>query len=178
MASEELVSSQDFEANTLLITANTVLINWLKRHLWLEISVLNISHKLTPPTHSFAKLMGQSSYARIFWELILQEEGSLARHGVLSDESTTIYLKVTTVHEAPRLVSDHDVPIFTASRPACTPSQWDLTTQQVNFICLTRACRWGSENTASTWKSSAFILMRMESKKALSQTKANVTACI
>lgn len=49
-----------------------------------------------------------------------------------ADESTTIYLKVTTVHEAPRVVSDHDVPIFTASRPACTPSQWDLTTQQVN----------------------------------------------
>ncbi|XP_070377595.1 GATOR1 complex protein NPRL2 isoform X4 [Dermacentor albipictus] len=47
------------------------------------------------------------------------------------NESTTIYLKVTTVHEAPRLVSDHDVPIFTASRPACTPSQWDLTTQQI-----------------------------------------------
>ncbi|XP_077522286.1 nitrogen permease regulator-like 2 isoform X2 [Amblyomma americanum] len=47
------------------------------------------------------------------------------------NESTTIYLKVTTVHEAPRIVSDHDVPIFTASRPACTPSQWDLTTQQI-----------------------------------------------
>ncbi|XP_037575012.1 GATOR complex protein NPRL2-like isoform X1 [Dermacentor silvarum] len=52
------------------------------------------------------------------------------------NESTTIYLKVTTVHEAPRLVSDHDVPIFTASRPACTPSQWDLTTQQWDITAM------------------------------------------
>lgn len=52
------------------------------------------------------------------------------------NESTTIYLKVTTVHEAPRVVSDHDVPIFTASRPACTPSQWDLTTQQWDITAM------------------------------------------
>ncbi|KAM7289188.1 GATOR complex protein NPRL2 isoform X1 [Ixodes scapularis] len=52
------------------------------------------------------------------------------------NDSTTIYLKVTTVHEAPCEVSDHDVPIFTASRPACTPSQWDLTTQQWDITAM------------------------------------------
>ncbi|XP_064484095.1 GATOR1 complex protein NPRL2-like isoform X2 [Ornithodoros turicata] len=47
------------------------------------------------------------------------------------NDSTTIYLKLTPVHDDPAPASDHDVPILRESRPACAPAQWDLTTQQI-----------------------------------------------
>lgn len=47
------------------------------------------------------------------------------------NDSTTIYLKVTPVHDDPPPVSDHDVPILREGRPARAPVRWDLTTQQI-----------------------------------------------
>ena len=49
---------------------------------------------------------------------------------LLTAESTTIHLNVVRVHPDPRIVLDHDVPVMSEDNSS-TPSQWDLTTQQV-----------------------------------------------
>lgn len=46
--------------------------------------------------------------------------------------STTIYLKIASVHPDPRQVMDHEVPMFLASENTITFEKWDLTTQQVS----------------------------------------------
>lgn len=49
-------------------------------------------------------------------------------------ESTTIYLKVPTVHPEPGQVDDLDVPILSISPTTCKSNNLDLTTQKVKEI--------------------------------------------
>ena len=50
--------------------------------------------------------------------------------------ATTIYLKVFPPSGDPPAVLDHDVPILTIAKEDIDLTDWDLTTQQVNFTCL------------------------------------------
>ena len=60
----------------------------------------------------------------------LNDEGSCT---IPVTEATTIYLKVFPPSIDPPLVHDHDVPILTISKEDMDLTDWDLTTQQVEF---------------------------------------------
>ncbi len=49
--------------------------------------------------------------------------------------STTIHLKVARVQPDPQQVQDYHVPVFAANDVSIIPNQWDLTTQQVLYLC-------------------------------------------
>lgn len=49
------------------------------------------------------------------------------------DESNTIHLKLIQLRKDPPIVQEYDVPVFTQCKDHFIKSQWDLTTQQVDF---------------------------------------------
>ncbi|XP_076357504.1 nitrogen permease regulator-like 2 [Tachypleus tridentatus] len=67
---------------------------------------------------------------------IMNELNRYRRCSIPINESNTIHLKVIRVHPDPTQVMDHHVPIFTKSRSAILPSQWDLTTQQWDLTVM------------------------------------------
>lgn len=68
-----------------------------------------------------------------------------------------MHLKLIQLRKDPPIVQEYDVPVFTQCKDHFIKSQWDLTTQQVDFLsqqhvaCIEKHCDKICQNSKKYW---------------------------